>query len=129
MSLVLISMGGGSHPLADLCLWPPVALKHKCTHPHTDTHTFLLSLFLLVTPCGRSALWRAYSADTHRRGRVHHGEVVPIEEGGPEGSHERGHDERAGPVLGREKKESEWDASELEGSPEGNSGGKRSRWV
>lgn len=41
--------------------------------------------------------------DTHRSGGVHHREVVTVQEGGAEGAHERGHDERTGPVLGRER--------------------------
>lgn len=41
---------------------------------------------------------------THPSRGVHHREVVPVEEGGAEGAHDRGHDERAGPVLGKERK-------------------------
>ena len=41
---------------------------------------------------------------THRSRGVHHREVVPVEEGGAEGAHERCHDQRAGPVLGKESK-------------------------
>lgn len=38
---------------------------------------------------------------THQSWGVHHRQVVPIEEGGAEGSRQRGHDEPAGPVLER----------------------------
>lgn len=40
---------------------------------------------------------------THRSGGVHHRQVVPVEEGGAEGAHEGGHEEQAGPVLGRKR--------------------------
>lgn len=71
--------------------------------------------------CGRSALWRADRAGTHRRGRVHHREVVAVEEGGSESSHESGHDERPGPVLGEERKELEWVAPLMGRQSRGNS--------
>lgn len=77
--------------------------------------------------CGRSALWRTDRAGTHRRGRVHHGEVVAIEEGGSEGSHESGHDERPGPVLGEERTASEWVAPLMGRQSRGNSRREKTR--
>ena len=41
---------------------------------------------------------------THRSRGIHHREVVPVEEGGAGGAHERCHDQGAGPVLGKESK-------------------------